>query len=125
MPVAAPKPCSHPGCGVLVRDGSSRCAKHPSTNRFTDKGRGSRQERGYGAEWSRKREAVLKRDAGLCQHCKQQGRVTLAREVDHNTPKAEGGNDDEANLQALCSPCHAAKTKQESARGIRRGWGKD
>jgi 5-methylcytosine-specific restriction protein A len=51
--------------------------------------------------------------------------VTLAREVDHITPKAEGGNDDEANLQALCSPCHAAKTKQESARGIRRGWGND
>lgn len=21
MPIAAPRPCSHPGCGVLVRDG--------------------------------------------------------------------------------------------------------
>lgn len=28
MATAAPKPCSQPGCGVLVRDGTSRCSKH-------------------------------------------------------------------------------------------------
>jgi len=30
MAKAAPKPCGHPGCGVLVRDGTSRCPRHPS-----------------------------------------------------------------------------------------------
>ena len=29
MPSAAPRPCSHPGCGGLVRDGTGRCPKHP------------------------------------------------------------------------------------------------
>ena len=125
MPVAAPKPCSHPGCGVLVKGGGGRCQKHPATNGYADKFRKSRHERGYGVEWTKLRDIVLKRDAGLCQHCRKQGRVTLAREVDHITPKAEGGSDDEANLQALCSLCHAAKSKEESARGIRRGWGKE
>ena len=124
MPSAAPKPCSHPGCPALVRDGTSRCPKHPSTNRFGDKGRASRHERGYGSEWDKKREGVLLRDCGLCQACARQHRVTLAREVDHIVPKAEGGTDDDTNLEALCRPCHAAKTLTEAKRGVQRGWGK-
>jgi hypothetical protein len=28
MPSAAPKPCTAPGCGKLVRDGSGRCEAH-------------------------------------------------------------------------------------------------
>ncbi|WP_256218679.1 HNH endonuclease [Pseudomonas sp. NBRC 111130] len=30
---------------------------------------------------------------------------------------AEGGSDDESNLQSLCVPCHQAKTATEAARG--------
>ena len=37
--------------------------------------------------------------------------------VDHIIPKAEGGTDDESNLQSLCKPCHAAKTDREKNRG--------
>lgn len=120
MPQAAAKPCSHPGCGVLVRDGSSRCKNHPTVNRFADKNRGSRHERGYGTDWDKQRERILRRDHGLCQVCAAAGRVTLAREVDHRVPKAEGGTGDDSNLQSICRACHGTKTQAEAKRGIER-----
>jgi 5-methylcytosine-specific restriction protein A len=45
----------------------------------------------------------------------------LDLEVDHIINIAQGGNDDDANLQALCVPCHKLKTAEESARGAGRG----
>lgn len=116
----AAKPCSHPGCGVLVQDGTSRCFKHPKLNSFTDKRRGNRHQRGYGAEWTKLRVIILKRDAGICQLCRAAGRIVFANEVDHIIPKAEGGTDEESNLQAICKTCHVKKTQQESKRGIDR-----
>jgi 5-methylcytosine-specific restriction protein A len=123
MANAAPKPCSHPGCGVLVRDGTSRCHKHPKPNSFADKRRGNRHERGYGTAWTKLREVILIRDAGLCQVCLAAGITELASEVDHIVPKAEGGTDSESNLQAISRPCHLLKTQEEAKRGIARGWG--
>lgn len=38
----------------------------------------------------------------------------MAREVDHVIPKAQGGADRLDNLQALCAPCHAAKTVRDA-----------
>lgn len=104
---------------MLVRDGSSRCDahKHIDTGRFGDPRRGSRHKRGYGTEWDRKRKAVLARDRGLCQQCKPDRRITVARNVDHKVPKAEGGTDDEDNLWSLCDTCHAEKTAREALRG--------
>lgn len=123
MATAAPKPCGHPGCGVLVRDGTSRCPKHPKANSFADKRRGNRHERGYGTAWDKLRALILARDCGLCQVCAAAGLVTLAHAVDHVKPKAEGGTDDESNLQAICKACHLDKTAEEAKRGIDRGWG--
>lgn len=119
MPQAAPKPCSAPGCGVLVRDGSSRCEAHKVVaGRWADAHRGSRHERGYDAAWVRRRARILKRDAGICQHCKREhGFVHAGTEVDHIVPKAEGGSDDDANLQTICRDAHRAKTAAEAARG--------
>lgn len=51
----------------------------------------------------------------LCQPCQAEGRVTPAAEVDHIVPKAKGGSDEMANLQAICRPCHQAKTDREAA----------
>lgn len=114
MPSAAPRPCTHPGCGVLVR-GSSRCERHVvAAGSFADKRRGTRHERGYGSAWVRLRERVLARDNGLCQPCATDGRTTPAVAVDHIRAKAHGGTDDEANLQAICSACHRAKTQREA-----------
>ena len=47
-------------------------------------------------------------------------RITLATEVDHVIPQAEGGSEDESNLQAICTDCHKAKTQAEAARGVKR-----
>lgn len=74
----------------------------------------SRQSRGYGAEWDKLRLRILIRDKHLCQPCLRQGRVHPADQVDHRIPKAQGGTDDEANLQAICTPCHKAKTAEEA-----------
>jgi 5-methylcytosine-specific restriction endonuclease McrA len=38
-------------------------------------------------------------------------------EVDHNRALFEGGTNDEANLQALCTQCHRIKSGQERGRG--------
>lgn len=126
MPMAAPKPCSAAGCGVLVRDGTSRCPKHKAVeNKFADERRGSRHERGYGADWDKRRKRILQRDAGLCQcsECKDAGVIRLATEVDHRTSKAEWkrlhgtlvGVDADSNLQSINKDCHKRKTQREAA----------
>jgi 5-methylcytosine-specific restriction protein A len=78
-------------------------------------GKGSRHKRGYGAQWVKLREFILRRDRYLCQACLKDNRYTEATHVDHITPKAKGGTDDDDNLQSLCRPCHEAKTTREAA----------
>lgn len=86
--------------------------------------RKSAAERGYGNEWRKLRDRILGRDKRLCQPCLRQGRTTLATEVDHKIPKAEGGTDDEGNLEAICNQdpflCHSKKTAQEAKRAAKR-----
>ena len=119
MPNAAPRPCRHPGCGQLVHDGSGYCASHQGDRKlgkFADDRRGSRQERGYGAEWEVTRKRILRRDKGLCQVCLKVGKFRPARQVDHRVPKFEGGTEDDDNLQSICLDCHKAKTAAEAIR---------
>jgi 5-methylcytosine-specific restriction protein A len=75
----------------------------------------SNTARGYGSQWRKLRASVMKRDKGLCQPCFKAGRVTLATECDHITPKHKGGTNDDCNLQSICGPCHTDKTARESA----------
>lgn len=72
-------------------------------------------ERGYDHAWVKRRNRIKVRDNGLCQPCKRKGRVTLMADVDHIKPKAQGGTDDESNLQCICIACHSTKTARESA----------
>lgn len=74
----------------------------------------SRHERGYGYQWTKTRERILRRDGYLCQPCYRLGRPTPATQVDHITPKAQDGTDDSDNLQAICTECHKVKTKTEA-----------
>lgn len=53
----------------------------------------------------------------LCRECDRVGLVTLATIRDHIVPLAEGGTDDDANVQPLCGSCSDRKTAAESARG--------
>lgn len=62
----------------------------------------------------------MQRDQYLCQPCKHQGRITEATEVDHIVNVAEGGSDDDTNLQAICTECHGLKTQAEARRGAAR-----
>lgn len=71
-----------------------------------------------GRPWRRIRDRILKRDNGLCVPCRKEGRLTVATEVDHVIGRAQGGSDTDGNLQAICTPCHKAKTQREAHGGI-------
>lgn len=66
-----------------------------------------------GRPWRRLKQKIHTRDEWTCQCC---GRVTMDLELDHIKNVAQGGTDDEANLQSLCVPCHKKKTQMESQR---------
>jgi 5-methylcytosine-specific restriction protein A len=119
MPIAAPRPCSHPGCGVLVRDGTGRCAKHPKPA-WSKPANATKRVTGRKLQALR---ADLFMRKPLCEECERHGRVTLVTQRDHRVPLAEGGADDASNEQALCKPCHEAKSLQEALRGRRRSSG--
>jgi 5-methylcytosine-specific restriction protein A len=93
-----------------------RLQRHePAHGTWSDPRRGSRQSRGYGADWDRERKVVLHRDAGLCQPCLRRGHTTPnCNTVDHIVNKAQGGSDDRRNLQTICTSCHSRKTQAES-----------
>lgn len=69
----------------------------------------------YGSNrWRKLREIVLKRDGGLCQQCRREGRITVADVVDHIVELRDGGCAFcEDNLESLCHACHAKKTARE------------
>lgn len=126
MPQRPNKPCRLRGCGVLTRNASGYCDAHASqATGWTRSRKGSASARGYGHAWRQLRAEILRRDDGLCQPCLRAGAVTLAAEVDHIVGKAEAKRlgwtreqiDAHENLQAICGPCHAAKTARESRKG--------
>lgn len=128
MPVFAARPCRHPGCHKLVRNGSGYCEQHQADRnlgKFGDSRRGSRQSRGYGAEWEQKRKKILSRDKGLCVPCREKGRINVAKHVDHKVNKALarllGWSDEQIeaddNLQSICVACHREKTQSEATQG--------
>lgn len=90
-----------------------------------DEHRGNRHQRGYGTEWEKTRERILLRDHGLCQPCLKRDHITLGNQVDHIVSKAEARSigwteaqiEADANLQAICDPCHRTKTSSESRQG--------
>ncbi|WP_407280595.1 HNH endonuclease signature motif containing protein [Aromatoleum evansii] len=70
-----------------------------------------------GSGWMKRRACWL-REHPLCVECEKLGLVTAATEVDHVVALADGGADDDSNLQSLCGDCHKVKTAREnSARG--------
>jgi 5-methylcytosine-specific restriction enzyme A len=112
MPTAPPRPCPHPGCGRL------HCPAHPQelaawrTHRApVPRVRGRRLQQ---------LRAQLFAAEPWCVACLRLGRRTRATIRDHVIPLAEGGSDDEANVQALCQACSDAKTQAEAQRGMSR-----
>ncbi len=62
---------------------------------------------------------LLKRQKGKCPHCKLFFKVGDMMEVDHTTPRSQGGKDEYQNLQLLHRHCHDTKTAQEMSDIVR------
>lgn len=89
-------PCAEPGCPTLTTD--THCPAH-------------RRRSGRSPAWRHLARVILA-ERVWCEQC---GYPTRADEVDHITPLADGGAElDPANCQALCRPCHKAKTALEA-----------
>lgn len=56
-------------------------------------------------------ERVARKADGHCVKCTRETGPALPGECDHIVPLVLGGEHRETNLQWLCVPCHAAKTK--------------
>jgi 5-methylcytosine-specific restriction enzyme A len=88
----------------------TRTAKQINADRMKNDGR-TRGRRGQ------ERRAFFLTLHPLCQTCLDQGRATLATQVDHVVPIAQGGPDaDPDNWRATCVPCHREKTARERRR---------
>jgi 5-methylcytosine-specific restriction endonuclease McrA len=61
------------------------------------------------------RNARLMRRNPFCSECLKKGLQILTAEFDHITPLADGGSDEDENIQGLCLACHREKSAQEQA----------
>lgn len=107
------KPCARRGCPEVVGKGTSYCPEHappPWEGRS-----GNLMPKG----WDRTRSRILRRDRFECQTEVAFSLIcgAPANQVDHKTPRSEGGTDDEDNLAAICDDHHKSKSKGESAAG--------
>lgn len=105
MPVRALRPCVT--CGKASSGG--RCAAHPKVDT-----RGTRQQRGYDAEYYALVPQVLERDGWVCQLCllpiyKEKPRTRWAPSADHITPLSKGGQNALYNLRAAHYGCNSAR----------------
>lgn len=116
------RPCRHTGCPNIVTSRSQKgyCDTHAQyrTNWNKRDKRLTTSARGYGSEWRKLRQIVLKRDHYLCQcdDCRRTNRINAAHDVDHIIPKAQGGTDDLSNLRAISTECHRLKTAKKDSK---------
>jgi 5-methylcytosine-specific restriction protein A len=89
----------------------------PKREAWAESRRQRKTKRLTGRPWRRLRDQILERDNYLCQEHYRQGKLVAAAEVDHIVAVTAGGNDDESNLEAICTECHKVKTQADSARG--------
>ncbi len=105
------RPCRHPGCLELTREGW--CPKHkPKTQR-----RASAAYHGWYSLpiWTDDLRQVQLLREPFCQECARQGFRTWATDVDHI--RDHKGDwvlfTDRSNLESLCHSCHSRKTMRE------------
>lgn len=116
MPRRIAKACRSRGCPRTTTDRDGFCEVHKGSGwERHNKGQTATQ-RGYGPEWRRLRNIVIKRDKGLCQPCRREGVFRPGSSVDHIKAKAHGGTDDPSNLECICTDHHRAKTARERLR---------
>lgn len=115
VPRKPKRPCSQPGCPELTDHRFCKTHAKAEDRRYRTYQRDPKINKRYDHRWRKIRNAYIQSHP-LCEHCQARGRVTPAQEVDHIIPLEDGGTHDEANLQALCKPCHSSKTAREDDR---------
>lgn len=130
MPVAPKRPCSHPGCRVLVSGGGLCDLHRKARHRQVDQQRGSASERGYDSKWQKARAGFLRKHPLCgCEECKQRMVPLPATVVDHIRPhglKAAIDSGDQAridearrlfwdssNWMPMAKVCHDRKTARD------------
>lgn len=106
------RPCRHPGCNTLTREGYCPAHKPKQTSR-----RESAQWHGWYSLpiWTNDlRPAQLMREP-FCRICAARGVRTKATDVDHVVDhKGDWGRFiDRNNLESLCHSCHSRKTMRD------------
>ena len=105
-------------CGAITQAGKSRCAIHTRAKRKVwDLGsvqnRKRRMQNGDGAA-ARLRAKVNREGGGYCVKCNDLYPAPMLN-VDHIIRMANGGTDEDENLQLLCKYHHNIKNRQESS----------
>lgn len=100
------KPCGT--CGTPTT--SAYCAQHLPLTQRSDLADRLNHER----EVKRLRPKILRRDRWTCQSCGTVDKSGRTLQIDHLVPWQHGGPATEANLRALCIPCHRRKTADEA-----------
>lgn len=114
MPYQPLRHCAYPGCPSLVRDG--KCTTHRSLAQHGwENQAGTNTQRIRGRELQRRRTLLFAREP-VCRQCHRAPSAIR----DHIVPLAEGGSDEETNIQPLCHDCSIAKTAREAQRGRHR-----
>lgn len=117
MPRALPKPCAMPGCPNIVRQVRYCPSCKPKMNKSSRIDQKQRKKFYNSKLWKYTRLEQLEREP-TCRHCREQGKETIANEVDHVKPIEQGGSPtDSRNLQSLCKSCHSKKTLSENNYG--------
>ena len=116
------RPCRHPGCPELTREGWCPRHKPPPTPRRES----AAWHRWYSLPvWTRQlRPAQLLREP-FCRICARKGLRVPATDVDHI--RDHKGNwtlfTDPDNLESLCHSCHSRKTMREQRQNQRKKQG--
>lgn len=111
MPTSAPKPCTV--CAVLVHGGDGQCVKHKRVPWLLKR---PDVKRTTGRKLQAQRAALFAANP-WCAICLPKGMRVLAQIRDHKVPLAEGGSDEDSNIQGICKPCDKVKSAAETARG--------
>jgi RNA-directed DNA polymerase len=72
-------------------------------------------------QMSKRTASLLKKQKGMCPHCKLYFKDGDVLELDHIVPKSRGGNEQYNNWQILHRHCHDTKTASDSSYGKKSG----
>lgn len=117
MPKKAKRPCRR--CKVATSNSNGYCDDHQDSavGWYQSNEGKTTSQRGYGYQWEKKKQRVIKRDRGLCMPHLRRGFPVPFAEVDHIRSKKNGGGNELSNLQCICTECHKEKTALERREG--------